>query len=121
MIIQMAELGNGLENKSIDKVLWRLKTFCFNVKLHINQHLKYPIFNIVEFFIPQGKLLNLLERERVVEFGVELEKLCDELKEGTHIYRLITQIKIDGTFNMLQLAVKRGLEGHVEKVLEGTI
>ena len=83
--------------------------------------MKYPIFDIVEYFIPQVKFLNLLDRERVDEFGVELEKLCNELKDDTHIYRLISSIKIDGTFNMFQLAVKRGLEGHVEKVLEGMI
>ena len=83
--------------------------------------MKYPIFDIVEYFIPQVKFLNLLDRERVDEFGVELEKLCNELKDDTHIYRLISSIKIDGTLNMFQLAVKRGLEGHVEKILEGMI
>ena len=118
MKIQMAELGNGLENKSIDKVLCKSNTYCFNVKVHT---LEIPNIWYCWILYPQVKFLNLLERERVEEFGVELEKLCNELKEDTQGYRLISQIKIDGTFNMLQLAVKRGLEGHVEKVLEGTI
>ena len=69
----------------------------------------------------QVKFLNLLERERLDEFGEELEKLCHELKEDTRSFRLISQTKIDGTFNMLQLAAKRGLEGHVEKLLAGMI
>ena len=42
MKIQMAELGNGLENKAIDKVLCKSNTYCFNVKVHIRKTLEIP-------------------------------------------------------------------------------
>ena len=35
MKIQMVDMGNGLENKSIDKVLKKSKTYYVNVKVHV--------------------------------------------------------------------------------------
>ena len=44
--IQMADLNNGLENKSIDKVLRKLNTYYANVKVHIFELINRDLINI---------------------------------------------------------------------------